>query len=81
MSAVYQSSLARRGVVVLAALVGVAAWALLHVLRAVLLAVLGVCEPIVRMALSLLSLAGLFTAGLYYFAGSPGGPKSPGGTG
>ena len=72
MNAVYQSSLARRGSVVLATLVGVVAWTLLRVLRVMLLAVLGVCEPIVRVALSLLSLAGLFTAGLYYFAGSPG---------
>ena len=72
MNAVYQSSLARRGVVVLATLGGVTVWALLHVLRLVLLVVLGVCEPIVRVVLSLLSLAGLFTAGLYYFGGSPG---------
>lgn len=72
MKVVYQSSLARRGVEVLATLVGVTVWALSHVLRVVLLALLGVCEPIVRVALSLLSLAGLFTAGLYYFGGSPG---------
>jgi hypothetical protein len=72
MNAVYESSLARRGVVVLATLVGVTVWALLHVLRLVLLAVLAVCELNVRVALSLLSLAGLFTAGLYYFGGSPG---------
>ncbi|MFL6602866.1 MAG: hypothetical protein ACJ8R9_16260 [Steroidobacteraceae bacterium] len=70
MNAVYESSSARRGVV--ATFVGVTVWALLHVLRLLLLAVLGVCEPIVRMGLSLLSLAALFTAGLYYFGGSPG---------
>jgi len=72
MNAVYESSLARRGVVVVATLLGATVWALLQVLRVVLLAVLGVCEPIVRVVLSLLSLAGLFTAGLYYFGGSPG---------
>jgi hypothetical protein len=41
-------------------------------LRVALLAVLGICEPVVRVVLSLLSLAGLFTAGLCYFAGSRG---------
>jgi hypothetical protein len=71
LNAVYESSLARRGVVVVATLAGVTVWALLHVLHLMLLAVLGVCEPIVRVVLSLLSLAGLFTAGLYYFGRSP----------
>ena len=72
MNAVYESSPARRGLVVVVTLVGVTVWTLLQVLRVVLLAVLGVCEPIVRVVLSLLSLAGLFTVGLYYFGGSPG---------
>ncbi len=72
MNAVFESSLARRGALVVATLVGATVWALLHVLRVVLLAILGVCEPIVRVVLSLLSLGGLFTAGLYYFGGSPG---------
>ena len=72
MNAVNRSPLARRGAALLATLVRMTAWALFHVLRVVLRAVLGICEPVVRVALSLLSLAGLFTAGLYYFAGSPG---------
>jgi hypothetical protein len=49
---------------VLATLVGVTAWTLLKAVRVVLLAALGVCEPIVRAALALLSLTGLFTVGL-----------------
>jgi len=61
-----------RGVSVLVTVVRVTVWALLHALRMVLLAVLGLCEPIVRVVLSLLSLGALFTAGLYYFGGSPG---------
>ena len=72
MNAVDQSSGARQSGVVLATLMGVTVWALLNLVRMVLLAVLGLCEPIVRVGLSLLSLAGLFTAALYYFAGSPG---------
>jgi hypothetical protein len=72
MNAIYESPLARRGVVVVAKVVEVTVWALLQALRLMLLAVLGIFEPIMRVALSLLSLAALFTAGLYYFAGSPG---------
>jgi hypothetical protein len=72
MNAVYESSLARRGIGVAGAAVAVTVWALFHLLRLFLLGVLGICEPIVRAVLSLLTLAGLFTAGLYYFAGSPG---------
>ena len=72
MSAAERSSLARRGFVGLAALVGMTTWALLHFLRVTLLLVLGVREPIVRMVLSLLPIAGMLTAALYYFAGSPG---------
>lgn len=49
----------------------VTTWATFHVLRFLLLTILSVCEPIVRIVLSLLSLAGLFTVGLYYFGGSP----------
>jgi len=72
MKAIFETSQARRGVEVVATLVGATVWALLHVLRLALLVLLGVCEPIVRVLLSLISLAGLFTAGLYYFGGSPG---------
>ena len=55
-----------------ATIVEATVWALLHLLRLVLLGVLAIFEPIVRAVLSLLSLGGLFTAGLYFFAGSPG---------
>jgi hypothetical protein len=72
MNAVYKSSVARHGIVLAATLVEVMVWALLHLLRLVVLAVLVICEPIFRVVLPLLSLAALFTAGLYYFGGSPG---------
>ena len=72
MNAVHQSSGTLQSGVVLATLIRATVWTLLNLVRMVLLAVLGLCEPIVRVGLSLLSLAGLFTAALYYFAGSPG---------
>lgn len=40
-------------------------------MRVALFAVLGLFEPVVRVVLSFLSLAGFLTAGLYYFLGSP----------
>ncbi|MBS0422548.1 MAG: hypothetical protein JSR66_32875 [Proteobacteria bacterium] len=72
MNASYDSILVRRGIALVATVVELTVWTLLHLSRLLLLGVLAICEPIVRVALSLLSLGGLFTAGLYYFGGSPG---------
>jgi hypothetical protein len=52
--------------------IGAAVWALAHLLRLVLLAILGTLEPIVRVVLSFLSLTTLLTAAIAYVGGPPG---------
>jgi hypothetical protein len=63
---------------ILGSCVGTIVRMLLQGVRIVLFAVLGICAPFVRAALSFLAAGGLLTTALFYFAGPPGHAVSHG---